>query len=129
MPADLFRPRSRSPRVVPFVVLFGGIVFSACNPPATVRGSPSVAPSPDQAWENAVQAGGAFSLDEDRRASRGLMPQAADSATLRHLTLPTAVDLALRNNPETRFSWAQSRAAAAVYGSTHGSWWPTIDAS
>ena len=129
MPADVLRTHARSPRVAPLLLLLGGVLPSACNPPATVRGSPSVAPSPDQPWENAAQAGGAFSLDEDRRASRGLVAHEADSAVLRQLTLPTAVDLALRNNPETRLSWAQARAAAAVYGSTHGSWWPQIDAN
>jgi outer membrane protein len=37
------------------------------------------------------------------------------------------VDLGLRNNPETRFSWANARAAAASYGSARGAYFPTID--
>lgn len=45
---------------------------------------------------------------------------------LQHLTLADAVDLALRNNPETRQSWSQARAAAEAYGSTRGSLFPTL---
>jgi len=44
---------------------------------------------------------------------------------LQHLTLADAVDLSLRNNPETRQSWSQARAAAEAYGSTRGSLFPT----
>jgi TolC family type I secretion outer membrane protein len=45
------------------------------------------------------------------------------------LTLADVTDLALRNNPATRISWAQARAAAATYGSVRGQYLPTIDAS
>jgi outer membrane protein TolC len=37
------------------------------------------------------------------------------------------VDLGLRNNSETRISWANARAAAAAYGSQRGAYFPTID--
>jgi outer membrane protein TolC len=37
------------------------------------------------------------------------------------------VDLGLRNNPATRLSWANARAAAAAYGSERGAYLPTID--
>jgi TolC family type I secretion outer membrane protein len=43
------------------------------------------------------------------------------------LTLPDVVDLALRNNPATRLSWARAREAAALYGATRGTWFPTLD--
>lgn len=39
------------------------------------------------------------------------------------------VDLALAHNPQTRTSWAQSRAAAAAYASARGRLLPTIDGS
>ena len=38
------------------------------------------------------------------------------------------MDLALRNSPATRESWAQARSAADVYGSTSGRYFPTITA-
>jgi len=37
------------------------------------------------------------------------------------------VDLALRNNPATRVSWSQARAAAGLLGSARGQYYPTID--
>jgi outer membrane protein len=46
---------------------------------------------------------------------------------LRRLTLGEVVDLGLRNNPQTRLSWANARAAAAAYGSARGAYFPTID--
>jgi outer membrane protein TolC len=46
---------------------------------------------------------------------------------LPRLTLAEVVDLGLRNNPETRLSWANARAAAAAYGSERGAYFPTID--
>ncbi|HEX8724777.1 MAG TPA: TolC family protein [Gemmatimonadaceae bacterium] len=60
-------------------------------------------------------------------------PKAADTAAapfsaqaLQRLTLADAVDIALRNNPATRLSWAQARAAADVYGASRGSLFPTV---
>ena len=45
------------------------------------------------------------------------------------LTLPAIVDLALRNNPVTRESWAQAQAYADSYGAARASYLPTVDAS
>ncbi|MDQ6718661.1 MAG: TolC family protein [Gemmatimonadota bacterium] len=50
-------------------------------------------------------------------------------ARIRQLTLVDVVDLALQNNPTTRASWFQARAAADVLGSSRGRYFPTIDAS
>jgi outer membrane protein TolC len=44
----------------------------------------------------------------------------------RVLTLPEVIDVALRNNPATKVSWTQARAAADVYGSTSGRLFPTV---
>lgn len=46
---------------------------------------------------------------------------------IQHLTLGEVVDIGLRNNPSTRLSWANARAAAAAYGSERGAYFPTID--
>jgi outer membrane protein len=46
---------------------------------------------------------------------------------IRQLSLAEVVDLGLRNNPQTRVSWANARAAAAAYGSERGAYLPTID--
>jgi len=37
------------------------------------------------------------------------------------------VDLALRNNPATRASWAQARASADILGSVRGQYYPTVN--
>jgi outer membrane protein TolC len=44
----------------------------------------------------------------------------------RQLSLADVVDLALQNNPSTKESWAQARAAADVYGSDRGRLFPTV---
>lgn len=56
----------------------------------------------------------------------------ADSAragSARHLELADVVDLALRNNPATRESWANALAAVDAYGSARGALYPTINAT
>ena len=50
-------------------------------------------------------------------------------ARIQQLTLVDVVDLALQNNPATRASWFQARAAADVLGSARGRYFPTVDAS
>ena len=47
-------------------------------------------------------------------------------ATFGRLGMPEIVDLALRNNPTTRLSWAQARAAADAFGASRGQFFPTI---
>ncbi len=55
-------------------------------------------------------------------------PQTALVETLPpSVTLAEAIDLALRNSPDTRAAWYDAQAAAARYGSERGAWWPTID--
>jgi TolC family type I secretion outer membrane protein len=43
-----------------------------------------------------------------------------------NLTLAEAVDIALRNNPDTRASWANARAAAAGFGAARSTWLPAV---
>jgi outer membrane protein len=50
-------------------------------------------------------------------------------ARIQQLTLVDVVDLALQNNPATRASWFQARAAADVLGSARGRYFPTVDAN
>ena len=46
---------------------------------------------------------------------------------IQQLTLADVVDLALRNNPATRASWSQARAAADRLGSARGEYFPTVN--
>jgi TolC family type I secretion outer membrane protein len=43
--------------------------------------------------------------------------------------LPTLVDLALRDNPDTRSAWERARAAAAEFGQALAPYYPTLTAS
>jgi outer membrane protein TolC len=47
---------------------------------------------------------------------------------VKQLSLAEVVDVALRNSPSTRLSWAQARAAADAYGSSQGRLFPTVTA-
>lgn len=58
-----------------------------------------------------------------------LHADSASAGSARHLSLAEVVDLALRNNPATRESWANARAAADAYGSARGVKYPTINAN
>lgn len=45
------------------------------------------------------------------------------------LALPHLVDVALRNNPDTRVAWENARASAAAWAGARGEYYPTIDGS
>src|SRR5271156_4632742 len=42
--------------------------------------------------------------------------------------LPALIDIALSNNPDTRLTWNQARAAAAAYGASRAPYYPLISA-
>jgi outer membrane protein len=98
------------------LVLGGG----ACVGTPSVDGVAGVAPSPAVPWfPPARQEGG----DSIRRIA---IPADLEQR-IRNLSLEEVVDLGLRNNPQTRLSWANARAAAAAYGSDRGAYFPTVD--
>src|SRR5258708_40269510 len=41
--------------------------------------------------------------------------------------LPALIDVALSNNPDTRRTWMQARAAAASYGASRAPYYPVVD--
>lgn len=98
------------------------LVLSACaNAPPRIEGVPGAPPSPSTMWSPPAQV--------LRRAAQASV--AHDSATIsperaRTLSLADVVDIALRESPVTRESWAQARAAADIYGATRGSLFPTL---
>jgi TolC family type I secretion outer membrane protein len=90
-----------------------------------VDGVRAVAPRPNVPWTAPKEA-----LKPEAPVEKGAGVVPADLAQrIQQLTLADVVDLALRNNPATRASWAQARVAANVLGSTRGDLFPTIDAS
>lgn len=110
------------------VLCAAALSAAACSPPHRVGGHAATAPSPHETWPTSPRAGAPFDSAAARRARRGAVtPEGAD-ARIGALTLADVIDVALGNNPQTRVSWAQSRAAAAAYASSRGRWLPTLQA-
>lgn len=101
------------------------LLAGACTPGLPgVHGGAGTPPAPNRSWVAPPKA--LAETATDSLPPRGAVPpDLADR--LARLTLTDVVDLALRNNPATRASWAAAREAAAVYGSARGEWFPTID--
>jgi outer membrane protein TolC len=106
----------------------GGLIVAALagcihNPP-NVDGKPSAPPSPSAFWQPPKRA-----ITRDSVPQVAVPPDIADRVA--HLTLPDVVDIALTNNPTTRQSYAQARAAGATIGAAYGHYLPqvTLDAS
>jgi outer membrane protein len=93
----------------------------ACAGTPSVGGVAGVAPAPNVAWTppSALERG------RDTLASPAIPPDLEQR--IRRLTMADVVDIGLRNNPATRLSWANARAAAAAFGSERGAYFPTID--
>ena len=63
---------------------------------------------------------------ESPAATVALAKDAASASEVRQFSLGDVVDLALRNNPDTRESWELARAAASLYGASRGALYPTL---
>jgi outer membrane protein len=126
MADDSGRPagQGRGPRVrAAFAVFLAstGVALAACVGTPSVGGVAGVPPSPSSAWTPPPE--------EERRDTTAAVPAVPPDleARIKRLTLAEVVDLGLRNNPQTRVTWANARAAAAAYGSERGAYFPTID--
>jgi outer membrane protein len=97
-------------------------VVAACVHTPSVDGVSGTAPTSSQTWSPPAH------MKHDSAAAQPSTAVPADiEQRLQSLTLTDIVDLALRNNPATRISWENARAAAAAYGSQRGTYLPTID--
>jgi outer membrane protein len=113
-------------RIMPGIVVLISAAGTGCATSLSqVDGVPAVAPSSSAPWTPPRQALKAELPVEG--ATAALPPDLAER--IQRLTLADVVDLALRNNPATRQSWAQARAAADVLGATRGQFFPTINGS
>lgn len=102
-----------------------GLFCISCLPGMpNVEGVPSVSSSPGTSWFPRV-------IEGQRPPARqeSVLPLEQVKNLFGKLSLASAVDIALQNNPATRAAWADARAAAAAYGSARGSWFPTISLS
>lgn len=92
----------------------------ACAGTPSIGGVAGVPPSPSAVWTPPSE-------DHPREAALGAPVPADLAQRIQRLTLAEVVDIGLRNNPNTRLSWANARAAAAAYGSARGAYLPTVD--
>jgi outer membrane protein len=85
--------------------------------PSTIWTVPAAArtPAPPAAPQSSPEASAAFETDS------------ATEGGAQDLSMTDVVDLALRNNPSTRESWATAVAAADEYGSSRGALFPTVN--
>lgn len=108
-------------RPVIVALCIAGVASAACvHSPPSINGVAPAPASPSSLWTPPTSVSAA--------ASRDTTHLAISTTATRQLTLPEVVDLALRNSPATRLSWAQARAAADAYGSTEGRLYPTLSA-
>lgn len=98
-------------------------VPSACVHTPSVSGVAGASPAPAQPWTPPAQ----LKPDSAAAAVTAIPPDIEER--LQQLTLADIVDIALRDNPTTRISWASARQAAAAYGAQRGAFFPTIDGS
>jgi outer membrane protein TolC len=93
---------------------------AACihNPP-NVGGKPSAPTSPNSFWDPPKRA-----VTRDSVPQVAIPPDIADRVA--HLALPDVVNIALSNNPQTRQSYSQARAAGATIGAAYGKYLPQV---
>jgi outer membrane protein len=101
-------------------------VVAGCGNPPRVNGIAGASPSPNVPW---TPPPGAVKPESLVTPAIAAAVPADLQQRIRQLTLVDVVDLALRNNPATRASWAQARASADFFGSARGQYFPTIAAT
>lgn len=89
------------------------------NPP-DVDGKPSAPTAPNVFWSPPKRA-----ITPDS-VPRTAVPADLESR-VQHLALPDVIDIALLNNPQTRQSYAQARAAGATIGAAYGRYLPQVN--
>jgi outer membrane protein len=101
-------------------------VVAGCGNPPRVNGTAGASPSPNVPW---TPPAGAVKPETLVTPAIAAVVPADLQQRIRQLTLVDVVDLALRNNPATRASWAQARASADLFGSARGQYYPTVAAT
>jgi outer membrane protein TolC len=109
------------------------VAGSACHTPGTPRidGVAGAPANPATPWTVPASARTPPPPAAPPASPAATAALAADSATTAavRFSLTDVVDLALKNNPTTRESWANAQAAANEYGSARGARYPTVNGS
>lgn len=108
------------------------LATAACTPGTPhIDGGPGAPPRPSTLWPVPPAARTPTPSPTPPRspaASAALSRDSATAAAGQLLSLADVMDLALRNNPQTRQSWALAQASAEQYGASRGALLPTINA-
>jgi outer membrane protein len=99
------------------------VLCSCASGAPGVSGAAGTSPAPNVAWTPPARAV-ATEAPVQAVPAGAIPPDLAQRVNA--LTLADVVDLALQNNPATRASWNQARAAQDILGSTEGAFYPTI---
>jgi len=100
------------------------VLLSACSMPAAFEAwdpLPLAPDAPDQSWTPPVPADELRAPANAWQAAGQILPEQEQA-----YDLPGIVDVALQNNPETRRSWEDARAAAARYGRSLADYYPEV---
>jgi len=79
----------------------------------------------DRAWTPRYGTANEYAIPMQERLARTLPEPHATSAGNQY-DLPALIDIALSNNPDTRVTWEQARAAAAAYGVSRAPYYPVV---
>lgn len=107
-------------RLLRGAIVASGLLLAGCGTPS-LSGAPGAPPAPDRPWIPPAR----LARADDSLGSVAIPPGL--EARIHSLTLTDVIGIGLANNPATRISWANARAAAATYGAARASWLPTID--
>jgi outer membrane protein len=135
MTATAVRKHSAVSRIRPraAAACLGVAALAACAPGTPrIDGSPGAPHGPSSLWpvpQSARTPEPPATPPEVPQATAALSADSATTGAVRNLSMTDVVDLALRNNPATRESWANARATASVYGAARGQLYPTVDAN
>ena len=106
------------------ILLLAPILVGACaHHPPSIAGGPGAPAQPNVYWAPPPE------VAAELQRATPLSGPVVVPTSLGRVGLAEIVDLALRNNPATRLSWAQARAAAADYGARRGELLPTLTAN
>ena len=120
---DLYSERRVAFRLAPLVL---ALVIAACSTTTPeIGGSPAVSPAPGKPY---VAPKSVVPPEPDTSRNTKALPSDI-AAHANALTLADAVDVALRNNPQTSLSWSQARTAAYEYASAKGAFFPEVSAT
>ena len=120
---DLKTERRVAFRLAPLAL---ALVIAACSHTTpSIGGSPAISPAPGKPY---VPPNGVVPPEPDSTNTKKTLPSDV-AGRANSLTLADAVDIALRNNPQTSLSWSQARTAAYEYASTKGAYFPVVDAT